>query len=942
MVRALAGILRLLAVLALVGAQTAHAQNWNRTDGTARDVGVGADGSVWVIGTMAGVHGIWRRTNNTWVGIPAAAERIAVDPQGEAWVVDNAQRIFRFDGTTLVQVNRTARDVGVGANGTVWVIGNDPEAGGYGIYRSVDQAANWTKIPGSAVRISVDPQGNAWVVNNANTIFRFDGSQWVQLPGTAKDVGIGADGAAWAIGTDGGIHRWEGSNWARKSGGAAQIAAGPNGVVWVVNDGGEIYQAQVAPATVGLPAGPLIVPPGTSASPVPSVVSGGAAYVPGPVGTSRATCGVPGTALCSGLTASLVRNASIDCPSGSFADLGRSSCWSCASGYQRSIHAVDSAKACQMADSTVQGGYLSATYRGPLCDEGTFHDPIRGGECYSCPDGYKRSAARIDASNACYIPLTERFSGATRGRITIWPHECTGGTFWDGYQGGACYSCPSDYRRTALHITDGKACAQTVGEQWATATLVKKAQCGPGEFFDMRIQGTQNFERGGGCWTCPTATDRTIHPVDGSQACERAPGVSFATASRVAPMTCEFEEIFDPINSDNSNVSSALQEHNRDFPDSLITAKSSGGTCWTCPPGSKRTTNAVYSGTACKTDMVWQSAAYNQPGLFGLRGAEAVALQLVTEGTLLNTIIQGIQQNAQAGTLPANYAQTVWDEIGTRPQDSMVLKMAAFSRVVAAANEPASATPDEIALRDDVIEQIRRFRMFMAQDALDAYEAWKAGASSRRVMHAQSQLQTLVNVGEVPPDFEEITAETILGSLAASGASATAIGLTLSSATVFKKLFPYATRVAWRPSAEVLASFGRTTTTARVAAQAAKVGAAGARTAASISGIALSAGPQIIVTIAIEVLSAAIEQQIDIANAEPKLRAILATATNERVDFGRLMSTADGTTVAQGYWSTLMADPAARPDGTEPPAIPPTYLPAFAQAAAAARTASLP
>jgi hypothetical protein len=127
-----------------------------------------------------------------------------------------------------------------------------------------------------------------------------------------------------------------------------------------------------------------------------------------------------------------------------------------------------------------------------------------------------------------------------------------------------------------------------------------------------------------------------------------------------------------------------------------------------------------------------------------------------------------------------------------------------------------------------------------------------------------------------------------------------------------------------------------------VAAQAAKVGAAGARTAASISGIALSAGPQIIVTIAIEVLSAAIEQQIDIANAEPKLRAILATATNERVDFGRLMSTADGTTVAQGYWSTLMADPAARPDGTEPPAIPPTYLPAFAQAAAAARTASLP
>lgn len=222
---------------------------WTMTDGAARDVGVGADGSVWVIGTnpVPGGYTIWRRVNNAWVNVPGGAERIAVNPQGNAWVVNNTQTIFRHDGTKWVTVNGQARDVGVGANGTVWVIGNNVEAGGYGIYRSTDQGANWTKIPGSAVRISVDPQGNAWLVNNTNNIFRFDGSNWVQLTGAATDVGIGADGAAWVIGTDSGIYRWENNNWAKKPGGAAQIAAGPNGIVWVVNQGNQIYQAVAPP-----------------------------------------------------------------------------------------------------------------------------------------------------------------------------------------------------------------------------------------------------------------------------------------------------------------------------------------------------------------------------------------------------------------------------------------------------------------------------------------------------------------------------------------------------------------------------------------------------------------------------------------------------------------------------------------------------------------------
>ena len=67
-----------------MGAQPAQGQSWQLTDGAARDVGVGADGTVWMIGTnvVAGGYGIYKRTNNTWSNVPGGAERIAVDPQG--------------------------------------------------------------------------------------------------------------------------------------------------------------------------------------------------------------------------------------------------------------------------------------------------------------------------------------------------------------------------------------------------------------------------------------------------------------------------------------------------------------------------------------------------------------------------------------------------------------------------------------------------------------------------------------------------------------------------------------------------------------------------------------------------------------------------------------------------------------------------------------------
>jgi Streptogramin lyase len=236
-----------LVLVAVLTSRTTNAQQWQLMDGRARDIGVGADGTVWIIGTnpVGGSHDIWRRNATGWTNIPGGAERIAVDPSGNAWVVNNTHNIFRYDGSKFVQVNGGATDIGVGANGTVWVIGSNASGNDYDIWRSTNKGATWTQVSGGAVRISVDPSGNAWVVNSSGNIYHYDGTKFVQQPGAARDIGVASDGAVWIIGSDNStIYRWDGSNWVKKSGGATQVAAGAGGTVWVVNGAGEIYKGQ--------------------------------------------------------------------------------------------------------------------------------------------------------------------------------------------------------------------------------------------------------------------------------------------------------------------------------------------------------------------------------------------------------------------------------------------------------------------------------------------------------------------------------------------------------------------------------------------------------------------------------------------------------------------------------------------------------------------------
>lgn len=138
-----------------------------------------------------------------WVKVRGSAVRISVDPNGNAWVANNKDVIYRHDGKRWVKSTGAAKDIGVGADGSVWAIGTNKEGGGFDIYARLSTInANWERINGAATDIDVDGSGNAWTVNAANLIFEFNGKIWKRYPGKARDIGVAPDGQVWVVGTN--------------------------------------------------------------------------------------------------------------------------------------------------------------------------------------------------------------------------------------------------------------------------------------------------------------------------------------------------------------------------------------------------------------------------------------------------------------------------------------------------------------------------------------------------------------------------------------------------------------------------------------------------------------------------------------------------------------------------------------------------------------------
>ncbi len=234
---------------------------WNMARGGARgtDVGVGADGSLWLVG-----NGRLFRWNGSedWTGpfsLPAdeRAQRIAVGPMGHPWAVSGRNRVYRFDGVSWDELpsDVLARDIDVDAAGTVRIVGLD---GAVHAWDGTEWRIPAGDHPEGLVAVASGPRGHLFAVDSDHRIHLArpdpdasgadprEDAPWQPLPGAADDIAVGANGSIWAIGAGGfGIYRWDAGRWSRLPGGAARIAAGHvepfSAAAAVVNNSDEIF-----------------------------------------------------------------------------------------------------------------------------------------------------------------------------------------------------------------------------------------------------------------------------------------------------------------------------------------------------------------------------------------------------------------------------------------------------------------------------------------------------------------------------------------------------------------------------------------------------------------------------------------------------------------------------------------------------------------------------
>ena len=259
---------------------TAMEGPWIQIPGLAQDIGVDARGTAWIVSALdksPGGYAIYKRTGTNWTKIDGGAVKIAVAPDGDVWIVDDAGQVHyrKTQDARWTDVPGGARGISISPDGGIWKIGIDKEDANYGIYKY--NGTSWTKLDGSAVRISAGNDGNIWIINSAGEVhwrgknYWYEAKKWELQEGiNAVDLAVDRKGPAWLLGSpqpgrvgdytifqDDGYHGYRkdrgskeylqeysytnGFHWHPVPGSASRIVMQQNGTPWVLRKDGSIY-----------------------------------------------------------------------------------------------------------------------------------------------------------------------------------------------------------------------------------------------------------------------------------------------------------------------------------------------------------------------------------------------------------------------------------------------------------------------------------------------------------------------------------------------------------------------------------------------------------------------------------------------------------------------------------------------------------------------------
>ena len=236
--------------------------DWEQISGSARTLSVGAGGHIYIIGKEQTVGGykVYKWGGDHWKKMNIGGLRIAVAKGGTPWVIQNNGSIYHAQGKSWKKIPGQARDIGIGANGDVWIVGWDRQSSsGYGIYKWNKTHQKWTLVPGKGYRIAVAAGGTPWLLTEQGKIFQRVNNVWEEMPGKARNIGIGENGSIWILGysplTNGehAIYKWNKTQakWDKYEGGGSQISVASDGTPWVVDRSGKIWRKSGSSIKVG-------------------------------------------------------------------------------------------------------------------------------------------------------------------------------------------------------------------------------------------------------------------------------------------------------------------------------------------------------------------------------------------------------------------------------------------------------------------------------------------------------------------------------------------------------------------------------------------------------------------------------------------------------------------------------------------------------------------
>lgn len=219
------------------------------TPGSMQDLDIGADGDVFAIGTenINGTNGwVHQWIHGRWERFSGYGTRVAVDPDGNPWIINALNEIWRYSGGAWAKMPDEARAIDIGADGSVYMLGQPTWSDGY-VYRW--NGASWDYFGGYGTEITVDHEGHPWLVNSRDEIWRHTDSGWSKLSSTARDIDAGADGTVYSLaggsGANGYIYRWNGSGWSYNGGYGVRIAVAPTGSPAIINSGSAVWSGFV-------------------------------------------------------------------------------------------------------------------------------------------------------------------------------------------------------------------------------------------------------------------------------------------------------------------------------------------------------------------------------------------------------------------------------------------------------------------------------------------------------------------------------------------------------------------------------------------------------------------------------------------------------------------------------------------------------------------------